>query len=102
MNPLADQIINHQPWQPDALGGISATGAELNELRDELLELRQLRAAAETRERYEVGAYGAHGYDACLSLSCPPCEWESDGEWGQALTLAELNRRAAEHGEECR
>jgi hypothetical protein len=52
---LADQIINHEPWG-DQLASISATGTELNELRDELLELRRLRAAAEVRERFEVGA----------------------------------------------
>jgi hypothetical protein len=101
---LADQITNHEPWNPDALAGMQATGAELNALRDELLELRRLRAAAEVRERFEVGAIPALGSPGLADLSlrhrCRVGVWAVHIE--RPLTLAELNRRADGHAEVCR
>lgn len=97
---LADQIIEHGPYEPGhavpaEVESLSST--ELNELRDELIELRQRRQADEALERYDIapGHASAYGRMTCLACYEP---WEIR----DPLTLAELVRRAAEHGEECR
>ena len=95
---LADQIIEHQPWGCGLLGSIQATGDELNELRAELLELRRLRATAEARRSIEIDPY-CDG-DPWMSLECNRCGAGFDDL--QAVTLAELVRRADEHTEGCR
>lgn len=97
---LADQIIEHEPWNPDALCGISGTGEEFNALRDELIELRRRRTADQARERYEIrvltyrsGGKLVFGID---HLACPAKWWD---EAEDTTTLAELVRRADEHTE---
>lgn len=99
---LADQIIEHEPWSPDALAGLNATGAEMNALRSELLELRLRRQADEDRARfvirvlsYRSGGGLVFGID---HLACPAKWWD---EAEDSTTLAELLRRADEHGEVC-
>lgn len=98
---LADQIINHEPWNPDQLAQLNATGADLNALRDELLEGRRLRTVGEAR---------------CHSCDHTAAMHHDDGCWRSVLTgtigrhlvcpctvpLAELLRRADQHREECR
>lgn len=100
---LADQIIEHQPWSPDALAGFQATGEEMNALRDELNEGRRLRAAAEARERINVYAppYRSGG-KVVLGIhhdGCPNRWWDEAADF---TALADLVRRADEHTEECR
>ena len=98
---LADQIIEHGPVEShdqvprwfEAL-----TAANINALRYELLELRQRRAADETRERIRVEGVFACGPE--LSVQCACRRWTVHSE--RPHTLAELVRRADQHGEECR
>lgn len=98
---LADQIIDHEPWQPDELAEFHCTGAEANALRDELLELRQLRQAAEARRRFSVDTLiGGEDEPDSVALYCTNCRWDVYPD--APVPLAELVRRAAEHGEECR
>lgn len=98
---LADQIIDGGPYR----GGDSlpievqvANDDELNALRDELLELRRLRAAAEARERIEIDPY--YDGEPWMSLECKQCDQGFDDL--QTVTLTDLVRRADEHGETCR
>lgn len=103
---LADQIIEYGPIAQDYLIGPGFAGplrwlcaADVNALRDELLELRRLRAAAEARERFYVEGGGQHseGLGIWLTHDCGRILHEpfrSD--------LAELCQRADEHGKECR
>lgn len=94
---LTDQIIEHGPFvagepQPDWMRSPKAT--DYNELRNELI------AAREARERFQVEGIGLYGASGDLSLRCGRCPWTL--HTSARLTLAELNRRADEHGEECR
>lgn len=97
---LADQIIEHGPWtRNDVIPGHLRImmSTDLNALRDELIELRRLRAAAEARERYEVSLN--LWMDQGPSLDCRTCgaEWPlSDDD-----TLTDLVQRADEHTEGC-
>lgn len=105
---LADQIIDGGPFVPGDV--IPAWAADLtrsepmNALRDELIELRQLRAAAEEMRALLTelvdpdpcwfdhnGGCQAHGY-----LSLAP------GEKCPNERTKELLRRADQHTEECR
>jgi len=93
---LADQIIEHEPWSPDALGSIQATGDELNELRAELLELRRLRAALAS-------------FTVSIDRWVDPSELDLTHDdrhvidsFTKRITLADLVRRADEHTEGCR
>lgn len=108
---LADDLIEHGEWRNDSRCRlitpslvIGCTGADLNALRDELLELRQLRAAAEEMRALLTelvdpdpcwfdhnGGCQAHGY-----LSLAP------GEKCPNERTKELLRRVDQHGEECR
>lgn len=97
---LADQIIEHGPVEshdevPRWFEALTAKG--INALRDELLEGRRLRAAAEARERYEVDPY--YDGEPWISLECKRCDQSFDDL--QTASLAELLRRADQHGEEC-
>lgn len=96
---LADQIIKHEPWDAAGFAYVHSTGAELNALRDELLELQRLRTAAEARERVTVEADCNVNDMPLLRTVCDRCGIESEHD-GQ-LRLAELLRRADQHGEEC-
>lgn len=135
---LTDLIIERGPFVAgDAMpfptapnGHPIVTATEINELRDELIELRRLLAAgaaqvsaslatetaqtgtaggngwAETQngaERFTVEAispYGPYGGVADISLRHDCVTWAVHID--RPITLAELNRRAAEHTEVCR
>lgn len=109
MTSLADQIIEHGPFESGSLMLASFASellqaGPLNQLRDELIEGRKLRAAAEAREQYDVfgfGEPGEFGYGA-VALKCLRCPWQHETDTTvDTLTLAELVRRADEHSEEC-
>ena len=96
---LEDQIIDAGPYvagQTLPFHPIIAA-AELNALRDQLIELRQLKAAAEARERFDVYI---NFWDDRATLDHRTCGAELQLDDGD--TLAELNRRAGEHTEVCR
>jgi hypothetical protein len=100
MTSLADQIIEHGPWQPgEVQRGFRhlplTDETQLNALRDELIEGRRLRKAAvealdrvvrDLRANYRTG-------DKSIEYI--------NGFEDAAETLAELVRRADEHTEEC-
>lgn len=100
---LADQIIEHGPWTrsdpiPGHLRIMMSDG--LNELRDELLELRRLRAAAQARERYSVDTLiGGEDEPDSVALYCPNCRWDVYPD--APVPLAELVRRADQHTQDC-
>lgn len=96
---LAGLIIEHGPYEPYALVPNQVMrfveSEQLNHVRDELIELRRLRTAAEAREQCTVEAYGTE-----LALTCNRCGWTS---WPrEPIHLADLVRRADEHTEGCR
>lgn len=94
---LADQIINGGPWNDTGRIMGTVDMRELNALREELLEHRQLRALLPSLTDPDPcwfdhhGGCQAHGY---LSLNpgekCPQAE------------AKELVRRADAHTEDCR
>lgn len=100
---LTDRIIDAGPYAhgdvlpPELVQDVFKTH-ELNALRDELIELRRLRTAAETLERFEV--HGAGYDDTDVALGCPRCG--ADARLDAYATLADLVRRADEHAEVCR
>lgn len=104
---LADQIIDGGPYaEGDTIRAWmlppNLTAAALNALRDELLELRRLRALL---EQFEVGG-NLDDQDCDISLTCHKCSWHiwievSPFDDGPTVTLAELVRRAGEHTEDC-
>jgi len=95
---LAEQIINHQPWQADALCGFSSTGEEMNELREALVELRRLRAAAEELKRFQVDVVHSPP-ELYATLECGSCTYIAELE--APADLDELVQRAGEHTEVC-
>ena len=100
---LAERIIDGGPYVagdvlPDWMRQPTAVG--FNALREELLELRRLRAAGEARKRFEVQASGDYLGEADIELMCTRCAWIA--ELDTTFTLAELNRRADGHTEVCR
>lgn len=101
---LADQIIEHGRWNDAGRIMCTVEMAELNALRDELIERRKFRAAAEARERYEVSVSafrdGEGAYVAMRHGDCDVAEYEDDAG-GPVIALAELVRRGDEHTEEC-
>jgi hypothetical protein len=97
---LAEQIIDGGPYVAgDVMPGWmhQPTAVGWNELREELLELRRLRARAEARERFDIDLFGA---GVAGWLHCDRCSWQI--QLGNTTGLAELNRRADEHTEVCR
>jgi len=104
---LEDQIINGGPY---AAGDMirtwmlppNLTAAALNVLRDELIELRRLKAVAEERQRFRVGSVALFGGNSVIQLSCNRCDWIVEIDGDEPFALAELNRRADEHAEVCR
>lgn len=65
MSDLGDLIVEHGPYSQDLLIGAGFSGplrwvraADLAALRDELIELRQLRTAAATAARDQCGCLG--------------------------------------------
>lgn len=94
---IADELIELGPFRPGQATVLTA--AELNALREELLEGRRLKAA---RDRFTVFGWTYEGPD--LSIACA-CGWESAFDKPDAgsayAALAELVRRADEHGEAC-
>jgi hypothetical protein len=94
---LAEQIIEHGPYPDGEINRLLLNGDEANELRDELLELRRLRAAAEARERFDIDLFGA---DAEGWLHCDRCSEQI--QLGDTTGLAELDQRAEAHAEVCR
>ena len=102
---LADQIIEHKPWPAAGSFSLELTGADVNALRDELIEGRRLRAAAEARQEL---TFAAHGWNdagtATVRIGHPRCGLnvvEICGA-GPMMPLAELVRRADGHTEGCR
>lgn len=94
---LADQIIEHGPYEPrHAL--VSWDTAALNELRDELIAARALTELLASG-RYAVEPVVVRTGRATLWLTCNRCRW-FDGIDATAA-LGELVRRAAEHAEVC-
>ena len=96
---LTDQIIDHGPYMLD----LSFTAEQANQLRDELLELRKLRTAAERRERIAVDTLiGAEDEPDSLYLfhDRNGCRWDFTPD--APADLAELVRRADQHTEDCR
>ena len=92
---LADQIINLGPWDEGAPApSLLPSAAALNQLRNELLELRQLRAAAQQLGRYRV--------EATTTWLTHDCDHNAGDILDGPVTLAELVRRADEHGKDCR
>jgi hypothetical protein len=99
---LADQIIEHGQFLPGDvmhvnLGEALMSAPAMNALRDELIELRRLRAADAARERYGVSLN--LWMDQGPSLDCRTCgaEWPlSDDD-----SLPDLVRRADQHTEGC-
>lgn len=99
---ISDQIIENGPYTAgDVIPGVLhfPQAAEFNALRDELIELRRLRAAAEALSLYEID----------LNRYVDPVEltlYHGCRHWSVTLTdsftLAELVRRADQHGEKCR
>lgn len=77
---LADQIIEHEPWNPHGLGSIDAGGDELNELRDELIAARNLRSHL---ARYELDI---KFWDDEANLRCDSCG--ATWDFGNDRTLA--------------
>ena len=84
---LADQIIEHGPYVVDEIAYVTGSTAEFNALRDELIELRKLRAAAARAD-----------YDQCGCLGGILGEWSVMSQ----AELDELVQRADEHTEDCR
>jgi len=104
---LADQIIEHGPFvagevQPGWMRLPKAV--DYNALRDELIEGRRLRAAAEARSRFQISVNafrdGEGAYVALRHGICDIAEYEDEGG-GPTIDLAELDRRADEHTEGC-
>jgi hypothetical protein len=89
---IADRIVEAGPFspgqvlEPELVREIFKTG-ELNALHAELVELRQLRAAAAKAD-----------YDQCGCLGGILSEWSVSSQ----EELAELVQRADEHTEACR
>lgn len=99
---LADQIIEHGPVEshdevPHWFEALTAAG--INALRDELLELRRLRAAAEARSRFVADI---NFWDDEAVLRCGVCGHRIAIGIDPDQPLAELVRRTDEHTEECR
>jgi hypothetical protein len=89
---ISDRIVEAGPFSPgqvlppELVQDIFKTG-ELNALHAELVQLRQLRAAAAKAD-----------YDQCGCLGGILSEWQVSSR----AELAELEERAAEHTEVCR
>lgn len=108
MTSLADQIIEHGPFEPGCIVLASFASellqvGPLNQLRDELIEGRKLLAAAEQMRRLLADLVDPdpcwldhHGYCQAHGLHSPPCPHARAKE-----LLAELGRRADEYSEEC-
>lgn len=101
MTTLADQIIDLD--DRGAAGAVTHAWindpAALQALRHELLELRQRRQADERREQFEVEQQ--RPFEEWIT--CTRCSWGTALDTlAGPITLAELNRRADQHGEECR
>lgn len=102
MSELGDLIIGTQRWMvgnriPERLRLIDA--ADLNALRDELIELRAIAAKTESDQgRIDVMA-DADGERSWVTLACD-CQWSVDIE--DPVSLRDLNERAQEHAEVCR
>lgn len=98
---LADQIIDSGPYRGgDSLPIEVQTAGEdqLNQLRDDLLELRRLRAAVARLSRYEVDLNRwTDPVELSLSHDCP--RWYAS--LADSVTLAELVRRADQHTQDC-
>lgn len=97
---LADLIIDGGRWNADGSYRLDLTSDQVDALRDELLELRQRRQADEERERYDVYGVGTESYGGIVTQHS--CGWTAQIDTDDPTTLAELNRRADQHGEECR
>lgn len=105
---LADQIIEHGPYEAYALVPNEVMrwieSGQLNELRDELIAARALKEMlASGRFELSVSAY-CDGDGAYVNLhhgNCDIAEYEAEGG-GPTLDLAELVQRAGEHAEVCR
>jgi hypothetical protein len=54
----------------------------------------------EDQYRFEVDTIASNYGDAAIVLTCTRCSWSADID--DAITLADLNDRAAEHAEVCR
>lgn len=98
---LADQIIEHGPWRDGGRIMGTVDMADLNELRDELIAARKTR---ERQERFHVEGDGSE-VDSVVVIRCAHCKWTHEHviqgretTW-RTLDLAELNRRADEHGD---
>jgi hypothetical protein len=115
---LADQIIEHGPYYAAQLNPITApTADELNALRDELIELRKLRASvwvALDIEEATIVAVAATAELAKVEAEADngaPLTWRErrDGRFTSGdldypeyrVQPFELVRRADEHTEEC-
>lgn len=101
MSELGDTIIEVGPFAPgEEMGGLGMAlhrSADLNELRDELIELRRLKAAAEAHGHFMVFV---NFWNDTATLDHVPCGTEL--QLGDGDTLADLNQRADEHTEVCR
>lgn len=101
---LADLIIEHGPYLAGDLlpeWKRLTAAADHNALRDELIELRRLRAAAETRLNGPMVAR----LRTCAADTSP--NWDGritiyPPEARELVNLIDLVRRADEHAEECR
>ena len=96
---LAEQIIEHGPYPDGEINQLTLNGDEANALREELLELRRLRAQAEALKHIDVSGLGRDDRD--VEAHCNRC-----GVWYATLdaysALDELVQRAGEHAEVCR
>lgn len=90
---LADQIIHGGPVDLDEIARL-ITAADLTALRDELIAGRKLTALL---GELKVTALYTYGPTLSLRHTCPHWAVHID----QAMTLAELVRRADEHTEGC-
>lgn len=91
---IADQMIEHGPYQPHQAVAWWDTAA-LNELRDELTAARALR---DLLGQVEVSALYTLGPILQIRHTCP--HWAAHVD--RPLSLAELVQRASEHAEVCR
>lgn len=103
---LAEQIIDSGPYIPGDASPFDRwpplRSSDFNQLRDELLELRQLKAAAGQRERFKVDALRGDEDEpdtVALFHDRPACLWEAYPD--AHVTLAELVRRADQHTQDC-
>ena len=103
---LAEQIIDGGPYRGgDSLPIEVQTAGDdaLNQLRDELLELRQLRAAAAARERFVIDTIRGDDENdpdsVVLFHDNRSCRWDAYPD--APANLAKLVRRADQHTKDC-